>query len=120
MKLIVFENDEWINLTPLSYTRPVFELRCGMYTLLERIMAAGKTRDITVFVRDYLVNLTKKNYSFPVNNFKADGDVLIVDGRYLAEGDFKTDKEAVYMCEDEVVYAYVKKRNVVRLKTKHM
>ncbi|MCM8816066.1 MAG: hypothetical protein NC913_00920, partial [Candidatus Omnitrophica bacterium] len=118
MKLLIFENDQWINLTPLSYTRPVFELRCGMYTLLERIMAAVKTKDITLFVRDYLFNLAKKNYPFPVNSFKGDDDVLIVDGRYLVEEDFRTNKEAVYMCEDEVVYAFVRKENAVKIENR--
>lgn len=118
MKLIVFENETWLNLTPLSYTRPVFELRCGMYTLLERIMAFAGTNDVALFVRDYLVNLTKKNYPFAINDFKADDDVLIVDGRYLAENEFKTDKETIYLCEGEPVYAFVKKENAVKLENK--
>ncbi|MCX7706166.1 MAG: putative sugar nucleotidyl transferase [bacterium] len=120
MKLIVFENDAWINLTPLSYLRPVFELRCGMYTLLERIITTANARDVVLFVRDYLVDLTRKNYPFSVNSFNADDDLLIVDGRYLVEDRFKTDKEAVYLCEDEIVYAFVSKENAGKIENKSM
>ncbi|MCM8814648.1 MAG: hypothetical protein NC931_01485 [Candidatus Omnitrophica bacterium] len=121
MKLIIFESDWWINLTPLSYTRPVFELRCGMYTLLERIVEKAKTRDITLFVRDYLFEYAKKNYQYAINTFShADEDVLIVDGRFLVESDFAKDREAVYLCGDEIVYAFVKKQNAVKIEGKNL
>lgn len=121
MKLLVFENDSWTNLTPLSYIRPVFELRCGMYTLLERIINTAKTTDVVLFVRDYLVELVKKNYSYPVNNLsQASDDVLIVDGRFLAESEFCTDKEAVYLCDNEIVYAFIKKENAKKLENKSL
>ncbi|HOK81031.1 MAG TPA: putative sugar nucleotidyl transferase, partial [bacterium] len=81
MKLIVYENDTWSNLTPLSYIRPVFELRCGMYTLLERILNKAKTDDVILFVRDYLANLVRKKYKYPVNHVsELNDDLLIVDG----------------------------------------
>ncbi len=37
--LIVFEDELWHHFAPLSYTRPVYELRCGAYTTRERIRA---------------------------------------------------------------------------------
>lgn len=39
MTLVLFEDDAWRNFAPLVYTRPVFCLRCGAYTLLERVEA---------------------------------------------------------------------------------
>ncbi|HOJ31719.1 MAG TPA: putative sugar nucleotidyl transferase, partial [bacterium] len=95
MKLLIYENDDWINLTPLSYIRPVFELRCGMYSLLERILMKAKTEDVVFFVRDYLVDLVRKKYQYPVNQSgELNDDLLIVDGRVLAESEFYTDKQA--------------------------
>jgi len=119
MKLIVFENDSWTDLTPLSYIRPVFELRCGMYSLLERIIDSAGTKDVVLFVRDYLAELVKKNYQYPVNDFsQINDDVLIVDGRFLVETNFTTDREAVYLCDNEVAYAFIKKENVEKIKGK--
>ncbi|HOL35761.1 MAG TPA: putative sugar nucleotidyl transferase [bacterium] len=116
MKLIVYENDTWSNLTPLSYIRPVFELRCGMYTLLERILNKAKTDDVILFVRDYLANLVRKKYKYPVNHVsELNDDLLIVDGKLLATDNFKTDKEAVYLCDNEIVYAFVKKENASKI-----
>ncbi|MGB9642425.1 MAG: putative sugar nucleotidyl transferase [Candidatus Ratteibacteria bacterium] len=121
MKLLIYENDSWVNLTPLSYIRPVFELRCGMHSLLERILMKAKTEDVVLFVRDYLVDLVRKKYQYPVNQTsELNDDVLIVDGRVLVESEFCTNKEAVYLCDDEVVYGYVKKENASKIAGKNL
>ncbi len=39
MTLILFEDDLWRNFAPIVYARPVFEVRCGAFTLHERINA---------------------------------------------------------------------------------
>src|SRR5918911_4463643 len=38
-KIILFEDEGYHALLPLALSRPVFELRCGIYTLRERIAA---------------------------------------------------------------------------------
>jgi UDP-N-acetylglucosamine diphosphorylase/glucosamine-1-phosphate N-acetyltransferase len=35
--LLLFEDEHWHNFAPLVYTRPVFDLRCGAFTLRERL-----------------------------------------------------------------------------------
>lgn len=42
--LLMFEDDLWRNFVPLSYTRPLFDMRCGAFTLRERIAAMLETR----------------------------------------------------------------------------
>lgn len=37
--LVLFEDDQFTNFLPLIYSRPIFELRCGIYTVSERIQA---------------------------------------------------------------------------------
>jgi UDP-N-acetylglucosamine diphosphorylase/glucosamine-1-phosphate N-acetyltransferase len=37
--LVVFEDSLWRNFTPLVYTRPLFDLRCGAFTARERVAA---------------------------------------------------------------------------------
>ncbi|MCG8346702.1 MAG: GlmU family protein [Chloroflexales bacterium] len=51
MSILLFEGEGWRNFAPLAHTRPLFELRCGGFTLrerliafLERLAAQGKQR----------------------------------------------------------------------------
>lgn len=37
MKVIIFEDEVWRQFAPLIYTRPIFEIRCGAFTLYERV-----------------------------------------------------------------------------------
>lgn len=37
--LLIFEDEGWRNLVPLTHIRPTFEIRCGAFTLRERIAA---------------------------------------------------------------------------------
>lgn len=37
MTLVLFEDERWRHFGPLVYTRPLFELRCGSFTLRERV-----------------------------------------------------------------------------------
>lgn len=39
MTIILFEDDLWRNFAPLVHTRPLFDLRCGGFTLRERVAA---------------------------------------------------------------------------------
>jgi UDP-N-acetylglucosamine diphosphorylase/glucosamine-1-phosphate N-acetyltransferase len=39
MKFVVFEDALWHHFLPLVYTRPVFDVRCGPFTLRERLAA---------------------------------------------------------------------------------
>lgn len=36
MRYILFEDDAYVDLLPLTFTRPIYELRIGIYTFLER------------------------------------------------------------------------------------
>lgn len=39
MKLVLFEDDLWYTFAPIVYSRPLFSLRCGAFTLQERLLA---------------------------------------------------------------------------------
>ena len=42
--LLLFEDMGWRNIAPLVYTRPVFDIRCGAFTLHERVRAFFQSR----------------------------------------------------------------------------
>lgn len=52
--IYLFEDEGWKDLLPLTYFRPVTELRCGIFTLRERIERILELRDVRVLTRDYL------------------------------------------------------------------
>ncbi len=89
MKLIIFEDERYDNLYPLTYMRPVFELRCGATSLAEKIRHAAGASSATYFVRDWLCAAYAERTDEPVNDIaELDGDLLLVNGRFLADGKF--------------------------------
>lgn len=63
MNYIIFEDQNSAFLNPFSFTHPVFELRCGVYTNLERIIKNVKNDDkIILIVREELKDLVEYKY----------------------------------------------------------
>jgi len=62
LMLFVYEDAGFKNFLPLVYTRPVFELRCGNFTILERIQRFYPQEPICLLVREYLVPVTKDKF----------------------------------------------------------
>ncbi|MCM8804688.1 MAG: hypothetical protein NC833_05500 [Candidatus Omnitrophica bacterium] len=115
MKILIYEDANWINLTPLTYIKPVFELRCGFNSLLEKIISIVPNDEINLWVRDYLKNLCSKKFNYKVNNeeFLKD-DLLIINGRWLIDRkiNLNFNEEKVYLRDGEIVYGVIKKENV--------
>jgi UDP-N-acetylglucosamine diphosphorylase/glucosamine-1-phosphate N-acetyltransferase len=85
--MIVFEDAGFARLGPLAQTRPVFELRCGTVSLLERHRRCLEADETAVLVRPELAALTR--FTWPgqaVNEPVAAGrdPVVLVNGRWLA------------------------------------
>ena len=111
MKLCIFEDEGFANLFPLTYLRPVYELRCGIQTLREKIVRHYPDRSLTLLCRDYLADVVKEeNPGIAVNTLPGDR-YLFVNGRVLFSGELhqKIDLEAekVYLSGNTVVAAVV-------------
>jgi len=108
MGLVVYEDNTFSNFFPLSYLRPVFELKCGMSSLAVKIKrAAGAPCDY--FVRDWLAESYAEKADGKVNDVGAlgSGTVLAVNGRLLAlnvELSVEGPEEAAY-ADGALVYA---------------
>ena len=74
-KIYVYENHEVLNLEPIVLTRPAFDLRCGAFTLLERIQKSFPNAEIELIVRPEMQMMTKELYP-----------ELIVNPRQVDEG----------------------------------
>ncbi len=90
MRLILIDRTESLraNFYPLAYSRPLWELRCGIRSLAEKIAARLGLSDIACFVPDYMAQVYRQKTPWPVNDLsKLSGDDLyILDGRVKADG----------------------------------
>ena len=83
--IILFEDKEVKNLFPLTYSRPVYDLRCGIMTLGEKIRSNYPAIESIFFTRGYLKDVVKQAHpKHPVNTVPEDVEkVLFVNGRVL-------------------------------------
>ncbi len=96
---------------PLVLSRPIWELRCGMTSLGEKLRAKVGTDDVAFFVPDYLAEVCRGRTDRPVNDISAlaGGDILIVDARIKAESfTVPDDRSEVGVDEQgDVLYAQI-------------
>jgi UDP-N-acetylglucosamine diphosphorylase / glucose-1-phosphate thymidylyltransferase / UDP-N-acetylgalactosamine diphosphorylase / glucosamine-1-phosphate N-acetyltransferase / galactosamine-1-phosphate N-acetyltransferase len=63
MNYIIFEDKETCNFAPFSDTHATFEIRCGLFTNLERIQnEIDKDDAVILIVRDYLTHVVRERY----------------------------------------------------------
>ncbi len=81
--IIIYEDSGFVNLLPLVYWRPVFDLRLGFDTLLDKVRRAWPLATVQLFVRDYMTAVTAEAFGVPVNA-AVSGETLFINGRLLA------------------------------------
>ncbi|MBU0517998.1 hypothetical protein KKA00_01575 [bacterium] len=78
--VILYEDDAAISLEPISLTRPVWDLRCGIRCLSDKIISHFPNASIYGITRDYLRPASK--IPLPPDNISE--DVLCISGACLA------------------------------------
>ena len=123
MKLILFDlaGDKRGNFNPLALSRPIWELRCGMSSLGEKLVAKIGPSDVACFVPDYMADSYRAKTDRKVNDAStlAGDDLLLVNGRVKASGLTVTGKGAseVGLAEDgECLYARISRDDLAKLK----
>jgi UDP-N-acetylglucosamine diphosphorylase / glucose-1-phosphate thymidylyltransferase / UDP-N-acetylgalactosamine diphosphorylase / glucosamine-1-phosphate N-acetyltransferase / galactosamine-1-phosphate N-acetyltransferase len=121
MHICIFEDEQYLNFEPLIYSRPVYDLVCGMTTLKEKIIGAFSKEKITLKCRNYLESfVSEKNPKFKVNQFD-DDDYLFINGRIIAPSNLKnilsakSGEEKVFVSKDVVVAAKVSAKRIKEL-----
>ncbi|NLH14979.1 MAG: hypothetical protein GX455_00215 [Phycisphaerae bacterium] len=122
MRLILIDRTESLraNFYPLAYSRPIWELRCGITSLAEKLVARLGLSDVACFVPDYMAAVYRQKTAWVVNDLsKLSGDDLILlDGRVKAEGLDKAVKgpsEIVLDGEGNVLYARIDRASAAKL-----
>ncbi|MCX6173708.1 MAG: putative sugar nucleotidyl transferase [Ignavibacteriales bacterium] len=81
--ICIFEDEGFRNLLPLTYLHPVYDLKCGMITLREKITKQLTSKNVILHVRTSLQKVLTERYpGFPINKYDAD-NILFINGRLL-------------------------------------
>jgi hypothetical protein len=131
--IIVFEDDRVSSLYPLMLTRPVFDLRCGILQLADKIRIGLKAiserggdtfwkllpngdADIRFHLRDYLATGREGSVE-SYGRLSREFDVLtFLNGRLLFEGRLvdaiDPDWKGKYVCDETVVFANIPRERI--------
>ena len=118
MPICIFEDEQYLNFEPLIYSRPVYDLICGMTTLKAKIIRSFPKEKIILKCRNYLEPFIKaENPKCKVNQFDED-DYLFINGRIVAPLNFKSilkmkeNDEKVFTSKGIVVAAKISRKNI--------
>lgn len=122
MRLILVDRCEKArsNFYPLSLSRPVWELRCGFGTLVDKLKAKIQPETTACFVPDYMAEAYGAKTADAVNDTSefAGDDLLVLDGRVKADGlDVASigPSQVGLDSEGSVVYARIAKEDLAGL-----
>ncbi len=94
MRLILFDlpGPDRVRFYPLALSRPIWELRCGITNLAEKLVAKLRPQSVACFVPPYMAEAYREQTSWPVNDpgQLAGEELLLVHPRVRAE-DFTAD-----------------------------
>ena len=118
MKICIFEDEKFDRLYPLTYLRPVFELKCGATSLYEKIRRNYGDTEICFFIRPQLVNsFKKKNPQYSVNNLDdlKNDDLLLLNARLLLKERISPAEEEIGIKDSLPAYISVKKETITNI-----
>lgn len=122
--LCIFEDKKTKNFYPLTLTRPVYDLRCGITTLYEKIIKVWEVEEVYLLCREYLREVTSQRLKgVKVNKIDElkEKNVLFVNGRVLSLGEkinLEGDEEIGISGED-IVYARLNQDTLKTLSFTH-
>ena len=114
--ICVFEDDQYNDLLPLTFSRPTYDLFIGMDSLLDKIMSFFDYAITTLHCRDYLEPLVKYHHKkMPVNKITSGMPCLFINGRTLMTSDLHhtlvsadTDHDLLFTHQGHVVALYLR------------
>lgn len=123
MHICIFEDIYYSRLLPLVYTRPTYELRCGILKLKDKIIRHFTDSKITLHSRNYLAEHLSELYpKYEINTISSEDECLFINGRILAESDFlqkidlKNPNDVLYVNGEYIVAAKVSGSKLSELK----
>jgi len=124
MRLILIDSlrDNRSNFYPLVFGRPIWELRCGMTSLEDKLVAKVRPDNVGCFVPEYMAAYYKTQTEKPVNDTKTltGDDLLLVDPSVKAAGfdvEVKGSSEIGVNEQGQVLYARISEKDAGELAT---
>ncbi|MBI5730515.1 MAG: GlmU family protein [Ignavibacteriales bacterium] len=121
--ICIVEDDKYENLLPLVYMRPVYDLRCGILTLREKIEKLFPSAKIFLHCRKYLEEKVKEiNKNLLVNNLSGLDSCLFVNGRTILNSkiveQISKKEDALYFSGETFVAAKLSSYNLEKVISK--
>jgi UDP-N-acetylglucosamine diphosphorylase/glucosamine-1-phosphate N-acetyltransferase len=118
--ICIFEDEHTAGLLPLAFLRPVYDLRCGMSTLREKVLRRLPKAAVSLHCRPYLAPVLQERHPLVlVNAIRADR-CIFVNGRLIADAklwkSLKTKEDLVLTSNGHVVGARVSGTRLERIK----
>ena len=85
--MIVFDDDRWDAFLPLTFTRPVGDLRCGMLKLRQRLQQIFADQDNALWIAPSLLKLYNQRHPDWRLNQPSDEGELLVNSRLIVSED---------------------------------
>jgi UDP-N-acetylglucosamine diphosphorylase / glucose-1-phosphate thymidylyltransferase / UDP-N-acetylgalactosamine diphosphorylase / glucosamine-1-phosphate N-acetyltransferase / galactosamine-1-phosphate N-acetyltransferase len=118
MQACIFEDIHYRNFLPLAYLRPVYELRCGSFTLRENIESYMPRASVSLHVRGDLAPFWGDHHKGRSVSPPAGRDTWFINGRLIADENLarllrkKKPAPSVYLSDGEVAAAFVRAADV--------
>ncbi len=108
--LCLFEDERFAQFYPLTLTRPVFELRCGMTSLREKITRQFEHAPLHLFCRDYLAEAVAEAHPNARVNQLPEAPSWFVNARFLFNTKLPevTSAELLLKHKGQTVAAFIK------------
>ena len=127
MRLILMDRpvEKRINFYPLVLSRPIWELRCGITSLAEKLVAAAGAGEVACFVPPYLAAVYRLQTAWPVNDPQCliGDDLLLLDSRVKASAldvSLGDQSRVITDSEGEVLLARIKREDLEKLNTESL
>lgn len=109
----IYEDRYAVDMHPLTLTRPVFDLRCGILPLREKLLITLPGKQTALFVRPFLSEYLRELYpDYRINSLESE-DTLFINGRIIPDkhfqipADFQKDQPTIFSKDGESLAAFV-------------
>jgi UDP-N-acetylglucosamine diphosphorylase/glucosamine-1-phosphate N-acetyltransferase len=116
MHICIFEDEFYKKLLPLAHLHPVYDLRCGITLLREKITQSYSKAELILHVRDYLSRVVEEEHpNISVNKIPTGvKEALFINGRLLMSDKVKKNigeeypgKDIAYLKNEVIVAAWL-------------
>jgi len=124
MRLILLDllTEKRFHFDPVALSRPIWELRCGMTSLAEKLIAKIGPNEVACFVPPYMAGAYREGTDWPVNDpaSLAGDDLLVVNPRVKASG-FDVEpsgpSQIALDADGECLFARIAREDLAKLNT---